>query len=55
MLLVLGRSDMQQPLCVKCRDEKEPVMPHNGVWLLTGSKYVPIHEKCIPEKDRKRD
>jgi hypothetical protein len=46
---------MRQPPCVKCRDEKEPVMPHNGFWLLRGSKYVPIHEKCIPEKDRKRD
>jgi hypothetical protein len=46
---------MQQPLCVKCRNEKEPVMPHNGVWLLTGSRYVPIHEKCIPEKAKERD
>jgi hypothetical protein len=41
---------MRQPLCVKCKDEKEPVMPHNGFWLLRGSKYVPIHEKCMPEK-----
>jgi hypothetical protein len=35
-------------------DERQ-VAKDDGVWLLTGSRYVPIHEKCVPEKAKERD